>query len=135
MDEPRIVAAIGEAEKRTSGEIRVFISSQETVHALKDAQTQFLRLGMQKTRERNGVLLFVAPRSRAFAVVGDEAVHARCGDGLWQEVAAAMEGHFKANRFTDALLLAVERLGGLLARHFPRRADDENELRDELERG
>lgn len=128
-----IVAAIREAEKKTSGEIRVFISHKEIEEPVKAAQEHFLRLGMQKTRERNGVLIFVAPQSHRFAVIGDEAVHQRCGDPFWIELAAEMSGHFKEGHFNRGLIHAIAKAGDLLARHFPHRPDDKNELSDEVE--
>ena len=128
-----IVAAIREAEKKTSGEIRVFISRQAIEAPVTAAQAHFVRLGMGKTRERNAVLLFVAPRTRKFAVIGDLGVHARCGDEFWQQLAAEVTGHFKSGDFTQGIVHAVRKAGDLLARHFPCRPDDQNELSDEVE--
>ena len=87
---------------------------------------------MEKTRERNAVLIFVAPRTRTFAVIGDAGVHAKCGDGFWQEVAKAMAGHFRKSEFTAGIILGVKQAGALLAQHFPRRPDDRNELSDQV---
>ncbi len=128
----RLHAAIQEAEQKTSGEIRVLISHRSAPDPVAAAQEAFLRLGMQQTKERNAVLLFVAPRSRTFAVIGDQAVHARCGDGSWRELAAAMTGYFKRGEFTDGLIHGVARAGELLAAHFPRAPDDRNELPDDV---
>jgi uncharacterized membrane protein len=127
-----IVAAIREAELHTSGEIRVFISHKPIEEPVAAAQAAFLHLGMDRTREHNGVLIFVAPRTRQFAVIGDAGIHARCGDSFWQELAAAMTDHFRKSEFTPALLHGVKRAGELLAQHFPRRPDDRNELPDRI---
>src|SRR5215475_7097558 len=94
LSNEQIVGAIREAESKTSGEIRVFISRKEVRDPISAAKEHFAELGMEKTRERNGVLIFVAPRVHKFAVIGDEGVHARCGDAFWQETAAEMSGHF-----------------------------------------
>jgi uncharacterized membrane protein len=128
-----IVAAIGEAEQKTSGEIRVFISHKPVEAPVTVTQEHFLRLGMDKTRERNAVLIFVAPRSHKFAVIGDTAVHERCGDGFWRQLTAEMTTHFRDSHYNRALLLAVKKAGDLLAEHFPRRPDDQNELPDQVE--
>ncbi len=128
-----IVAAIRDAEKKTSGEVRVFISHKETEDPVAAAQGHFLRMGMQNTRERNGVLIFVAPRSRRFAIVGDEGIHRRCGDPFWNELASEISGHFKEGHFSRGLLHAISKAGALLARHFPHPPDDKNELSDEVE--
>lgn len=132
LNKPRVVAAIAAAELRTSGEIRVFFSRHQTDDAVAAAKAHFERLGMTATAARNGVMIFVAPRSRAFAVIGDTAVHEKCGDAFWTELAAAMAEHFKRGDFTSGLVHGIERAGALLAEHFPRADDDVNELPDDI---
>ena len=133
LDHDRIVAAITAAEANTSGEIRVFVHRGELkTEALEYAQKKFAKLGMQKTKERNGVLIFIAPRAQKFAVVGDEGVHAKCGDVFWQQLVDTMRGHFQSENFTDALLHAIRETGNLLAAHFPRQSSDANELSDQI---
>ena len=92
---------------------------------------------MTATRERNGVLIFVAPRAQKFAVIGDEGIHQRCGDAFWQQLVAVDAGtHFQAENFTDAVVHAIDQTGELLsAQHFPRRPDDRNELPNTVEEG
>jgi uncharacterized membrane protein len=128
----RIHAAIHDAEQKTSGEIRVMVSHKAAADPVATAQDAFLRLGMQATKHRNAVLIFVAPRSRTFAVVGDEAVHAKCGDAFWRDLTKAMTEHFKRGAFTDGLLHGISRAADLLAVHFPRDPDDRNELADDV---
>jgi uncharacterized membrane protein len=136
IDHSRIQQAIAAAERLTSGEIRVVLYPRGVDDALATAQQEFLRLGMTHTRERNAVLVLVAPESHTFAVVGDQGVHARCGPHFWQDVAAHMEADFRAGKFTDGIVGAVKRTGDLLAAHFPRSPDDRNELPDDVvERG
>lgn len=130
LDHPRLEAAIAAAEARTSGEIRVVVHRRAIDDAVSFAQAEFLRLGMAKTRERNAVLLFVAPVSQAFAIIGDEGVHQKCGQTFWSELAAAMQDSFRRADYTGALVEGIERAGQLLAEHFPRRPDDTNELPD-----
>ncbi len=128
----RIHAVIHEAEARTSGEIRVMVSHRRAPDPVGAARQAFVRLGMARTQRRNAVLIFVAPRSRTFAVVGDEAVHAKCGDEFWRELAAAMTGYFKRGAFSDGIVHGVARAGELLAAHFPREPGDRNELPDDV---
>ena len=59
-----------------------------------ETQREFVRLGMADSPQHNGVLIFVAPRSHKFAVIGDKAVHEKCGDEFWQKLAEAMGGYF-----------------------------------------
>jgi uncharacterized membrane protein len=127
-----IVAAIHAAEQKTSGEIRVFISHKKPKDAVAVAQKVFMKLGMTRTRQRNGVLIFVAPRAHKFAVIGDEGVHKRCGDEFWSAMAAEMTGYFKKSEFTQGILHGVRKAGGLLAEHFPHRPGDHNELPDSV---
>jgi len=133
IEHQRVVAAIAAAELRTSGEIRVVVAREKAEEPVKAAQREFERLGMTKTAARNGVLIFFAPRSHTFAIIGDSGVHEKCGDTFWQDVAAAMEQQFKAGQFTDGLVTGIERAGVLLSRHFPRSPDDRNELPNAVE--
>lgn len=134
VDDARVVAAIVAAEQRTSGEIRVLVSRQKTDEPVAAAQKHFERLGMTNTAARNGVLIFVAPAGKTFAVIGDRGVHEKCGEAFWAGVAGAMTEHFKRGQFTEGLVLGIERAGALLAEHFPRQPDDRNEQPDGVER-
>jgi uncharacterized membrane protein len=132
----RIVQAIHHAEAKTSGEIRVYIQRGKlTTDPLVAAQQRFHRLGMQNTRERNAVLIFVAPRMHQFAVVGDEAIHQKCGEALWQSIVGKMREHFRNERFSDAIVDAIHDVGAVLAEHFPRQGGDANELRNDVIEG
>jgi uncharacterized membrane protein len=130
IDHDRIVSAIAAAEKRTSGDIRVFISRRKTSDALHAAGLCFTRLKMNRTPLRNAVLIFVAPVSHQFAVVGDTGVHGKCGDDFWREVVEGMESSLRRGDFTEALVHGVEKVGTLLAAHFPPNPDGRNNLPD-----
>ena len=133
LEHDRIARAIATAEATTSGEIRVFIQRGNVADAVSDARDQFERLGMTQTRERNAVLVFVAPRAQKFAVIGDRGVYEKCGQPFWEALTQAMRPHFQAQHFTDAIVHAVREAGSLLAQHFPRRPDDRNELPNAVE--
>ena len=135
LEDARIVEAIREAETRSSGEIRVFVSDAVVEDPVAAARVQFERTGMHATAQRNGVLIFVAPRSRNFAIVGDDGVHARCGQSFWTDVADAMARHFALDHPTEAIVLGIRKAGELLSSHFPCRPDDRNELPNEVIRG
>ena len=136
LDHDRIIEAIRGAESKTSGEIRVYIQRGkfETDPVLL-AQKKFQRLGMYKTRERNAVLIFVAPRAHKFAVVGDQAIHEKCGEQFWQHVVDGMRVHFQNEKFSHALTEAINEVGRVLAAHFPRTSANANELPDEIIEG
>jgi uncharacterized membrane protein len=120
----RVLEAIRRAEASTSGEIRVLIARHRAADPVAAAQSYFNRLGMAHSPHRNGVLIFVAPRSRRFAVIGDSAVHEKCGDAFWAELATAMGDHFRRGDFTAGVVHGIERAGEMLARTFPRSKED-----------
>jgi uncharacterized membrane protein len=133
LEHDRIIQAIHAAESKTSGEIRVLIERGKLKSdPLEAAQSKFHRLGMHKTRERNAVLIFVAPRVHKFAIVGDNAIHEKCGDEFWQRVVTAMHHCFRQNKFTEGLGGAITIIGDMLGQHFPRSPADTNELPDEV---
>ena len=135
LEHDRIVDAIREAESKTAGEIRVFIQRGKLdVDPLIAAQKKFHKLGMQKTSERNAILIFVAPRAHKFAVVGDKAVHEKCGEHFWTRLVESLREHFRNERFSHALVEAIEEAGKALAEHFPRRSTS-TELSDEVIEG
>lgn len=135
LEHARIAEAIADAESKTSGEIRVFIQRGELADAYDEARKQFEKLGMTKTRERNAVLIFVAPRAQKFAVLGDVGIHERCGKEFWETVVGAMREDFRAENFTNAIVHAIEQTGVALGQYFPRQTDDRNELPDAVEEG
>jgi uncharacterized membrane protein len=132
LDEARIVAAIADAERRTSGEIRVYISHRAHADALAFAQKRFQQLGMTRTRQRNAVLLYLAPRTRQFAIIGDSGVHSTCGVAFWQDVSAKLGAALRQGDYTAAVIQAVGQIGALLVAHYPRAAGDVNELSDAI---
>lgn len=134
LDEQRVVDAIASAEKQSSGEIRVYVSHKERHDALAFAKKRFVELGMTQTRERNGVLIYIVPRTRQVAVLGDTAINEKCGDAFWAEIVRGMSAHFKEGQFTEALIAAIRDVGAVLAKHFPPQSGDENQLSDSIVR-
>lgn len=133
LEHDRIVQAIRDAESKTSGEIRVFIQRGEVKdEPLIAAQKRFHRLGLHKNAHHNDVLIWVAPRVHKFAVVGDEAIHQKCGDDLWQRLIDKMREHFRNEKFTDALIDAIGDIGDALGTHFPRRSTSPGGAPDEI---
>jgi uncharacterized membrane protein len=132
LDSDRIVAAIADAEKQSSGEIRVHVTQRKPDNLEERARRRFELLGMTRTAERNGVLFYVAPNLRRFQILGDSGIHEKCGDDFWKETSAGMEEHFRRGDFTEGLLHGIARAGAILAEHFPRTDADTNELPDEV---
>jgi len=135
LEHDQIVQAIRHAESNTSGEIRVYIQRGKLdVDPLIAAQKKFHRLGMNKTPEHNAVLIFVAPRAHKFAVVGDKAIHQKCGEQFWQRLVDGMREHFRSEKFSHALVDAIEEAGRALVAHFPKRPTS-TKLSDEIVEG
>ncbi|HYE32285.1 MAG TPA: TPM domain-containing protein [Methylomirabilota bacterium] len=134
IDDNQVSAAIAAAERTTSGEIRVFVSENAAPDPVAEAKTQFMKLGMEKTSQRNAVLLFFAPQSQTYAIVGDAGVDHLCGQEFWLEVTSQMRPLLHAGNYTEAIVHAVRMVGETLARNFPRRPDDQNELPDDVAR-
>jgi uncharacterized membrane protein len=132
VDHDRVIAAIREAESRTSGQIRVHVTRRKPGDLEAAARVRFAKLGMEKTAQRNGVLFYICPNVRRFQILGDTGVHEKCGDDFWKEVAGAMEEQFRRGHFTDGLVAGIAAVGDVLSRHFPKRPGAANELPDEV---
>jgi uncharacterized membrane protein len=134
LDAERIERAIAEAERMTSGEIRVSVAPLFWGSIERAARRAFERLKMHETRERNGVLFFIVPARRKFYVLGDAGIHAKVGEDFWHAVAAVMAMHFQRGNFTEGLLRGIATLAERLAEHFPHRgADDRDELSNKVD--
>lgn len=127
--------AIANAERRTSGEIRVHIESRCKEDVMDHAAAMFAELHMHETAARNGVLVYLATVDRKFAIIGDAGINVRVGDDFWQTAYDHALPHLKAGRWTQGLISAISEAGEALAQHFPYQTDDVNELSDEISFG
>jgi uncharacterized membrane protein len=136
VDAGRVKEAIREAERLTSGEIRVSVAPFFWGSVRRVAERAFERLNMHRTKERNGILFFIVPSRKRFVVLGDEGIHARVGQDFWESLAAHMSGHFREGEFTEGLVHGIREAGEKLAAHFPYdAATDVNELPDDIDFG
>jgi uncharacterized membrane protein len=133
-EKKKVVEAIQKAEQRTSGEVRVFIESRcRYVDAIDRAAELFFQLGMDKTEERNGTLVYVAVKDRQAAVFGDEGIHQRVGQKYWEDEVNKMMVCFKQANLADGLIQCVTDIGETLYKNFPyNRETDKNELPDDI---
>ena len=129
-----IAEAIQAAERNTSGEIRAMIlprcDADLTGRFYDQAVREFERQGMTKTRDKTGVLILLVLEERGFAIVGDTGIHAKLGDAYWILLAEELEAYFRIGDYVRGLIAAVTVVGCDLTRHFPRKADDRDELPD-----
>jgi uncharacterized membrane protein len=135
-----ISRAITDAEATTTAEIRVHLDRRvphgrfwTKGHPLKRARALFTWLGMHRTRERNGVLIYLAVEDRKLAIVGDDGIHARVGDTYWERVRDVMVEDLRGRSPVDGVVKAVHDLGRVLQQHFPRRGEKPNELSNEVD--
>jgi uncharacterized membrane protein len=135
VDAERVQKAIRQAEEKTSGQIRVSVSTLHWGDPRRAAEKAFERLGMRATRRRNGILFFIVPARRRFVVLGDEGIHARVGQAFWHDVVAAVGERFRKGDFTDGIVHGIETVGKELAAHFPPDAEGRNELPDDVDFG
>ena len=134
LDPDRVMAAIREVEAACSAEIRVSVSGALWGDPRKRAEKAFVRLGMAKTEHRNGVLIYLMPHRRRFAVLGDAGIHAAVGQAFWESIAAALSERFKAGDFTGGLEHGIAEVGLRLAKHFPAgEGGNPNELPDQID--
>ncbi len=132
-----ISSVIAEIEKKTAGEIRVVLRHHRhlterrlSLHEL--AFKEFTRLGMQKTKHRSGILIFLLVSERKFQIIADEGIHKKVEDGTWEGVASAMSSHFRERNFRKGVIEALRSVGDILARHCPPTPGDVNELPNEV---
>lgn len=129
-----ICQAITEAEKKTSGEIRVFIEGHcPHGNPLNRAQEVFAQLNMEKTEARNGVLVYLAMKDHRIAVFGDEGIHSRVGQEWWQQEVNTAIARFREHQFVPGLVNMIHDIGDALRTHFPfDEKGDRNELPNDI---
>lgn len=130
-----IEAAIAEAEKGTSGEIRVHAESTCSIDVLDRAAWMFKQLAMHKTELRNGVLIYIALADHKFAIVGDAGINNFTGPGFWDEVKESMRTEFSEGRLAEGLAKGVSMVGEKLKTFYPVQQNDVNELSNSMSFG
>ena len=123
---------IRRAEERTSGEIRVHLDCCAQKSALEKAKQVFAKLGMAKTRHRNGVLIYLATDHKKFAILGDEGIHRVVPDDYWETVKNTMQERFREGKMCEGICLGVREIGEKLKAYFPFEKGDINELPDQI---
>ncbi len=131
-EEKNIINAITEAEKETSGEIRLHIESKCAKDVLERAKEVFEDLKMHNTRHRNGVLVYIATEDKKMAIYGDEGIHDHVGQSFWDDTMKIMADHFKSGKFETGIIEVVTQIGHKLKSRFPHQEDDVNELKNDI---
>src|SRR5690606_39642683 len=134
-EEAEVIEAIVEAERNTSGEIRIHLEASTKLDPYKRAQELFHLLKMDNTKEDNGVLIYVAVEDKKFTICGDKGIHKAVPDGFWDSTKDMIQSHFKKGQFKEGLVAGILKAGQELKAHFPWQQDDINELSDEISKG
>jgi uncharacterized membrane protein len=133
LQKKQIVTAIRHAENKTSGEIRVHLSySKNEEVSVSHAQAQFEKLKMHLTKDRNGILLYINPVMRKFALYGDVGIHTKLSPDYWENLKNSLRTKIQETNLVSGIMLAVEELGHQLKDHFPFEKQDQNELKDDV---
>lgn len=131
-EKKQITDAIAEAEKNTSGEIRLHMESRCTIDVLDRAAYVFEKLKMHQTAQRNGVLFYLAVNDRKFAILGDAGINQVVPANFWDDIKTTMLESFKSGKFVEGLSRGIKMAGEHLKINFPHQDDDINELSDEI---
>ena len=132
QEQELISAAIEEAEKLTSGEIRIAIDKHCEGEALEKATSYFSKLGMDKTSAHNGVLIYLAYEDHKFAIIGDSGINKVVPADFWETTKVAMRAHFASGNIAEGIIAAIHLAGEKLAIFFPSKHDDINELPNDI---
>ena len=134
-EEQEIIEAIREAERDTSGEIRVHLEDGTGTDPMERAKVLFHELKMDNTRDANGVLIYIAVRDHRFAICGDRELCKVVPEGFWDTTRDEIQKHFKEHHFKEGIIAGVLSAGEKLRAHFPWDPDAANELTDEISKG
>lgn len=131
-EQQSLIDAIVQAELHTSGEIRLHLENFCFGSEVKAAQKVFRKLNMHQTRERNGVLIYIATLSRKVAIIGDQGIHEKLGTEYWENLVQQLITKFKENKKAEALAECIKDCGSQLGKFFPLSSDDKNELSNSI---
>ena len=134
-EEQEIIDAIVEAERNTSGEIRVHIEATTKIDHFSRAQQLFHFLKMDNTKEGNGVLIYVAVDDKKFVIYGDTGIDKVVPKGFWESTKNVMAFHFQKGNFKQGVVEGILLAGKELEAHFPWNHNDTNELTDAISKG
>lgn len=132
QDQELIANAISEAEKATSGEIRIAVEKHCKSDPFERATTYFSKLDMDKTAKHNGVLIYLAYDDHKFAIIGDSGINKLVPPDFWETTQTAMKAHFAGGNIVQGIIAGVVLAGEKLALYFPFEGGDINELPNEI---
>lgn len=131
----QIKLSIQKAEKNTSGEIKVHIEKHCKTEVIARAVELFQQLELQKTEQRNAVLIYIAIQDKAFAIIGDDGINQKVPANFWDSTKELMLHNFKQQKIVEGITAGIEMAGKQLKTFFPYSQDDKNELSDDISFG
>ena len=134
-EEQDIIEAIRDAEKNTSGEIRIHIEHTSKIDAFDRAMEVFHYLKMDETKLQNGVLIYVAVEDKTFVIYGDKGINDVVSNDFWDSTKDVIQSYFKTGDFSQGLIEGVLKAGEALKTYFPVEDNDINELSNEISKG
>jgi hypothetical protein len=133
----RVEAAVAQSERQHRGELRFAVEGGLDPRVLLKGMTSrqravevFSQLRVWDTEENSGVLIYVQLIDRDIEIVADRGINARVAQAEWDAICTRMESEFRDGRFEAGALSAIDEITALLARHFPAREANPNELSD-----
>lgn len=124
--------AVETAERFTSGEIRVCVEKTCSEPVLDRAANYFKKLGMDKTAQHNGVLIYIAEQDHKFAIIGDSGINRMVPENFWDSTKDAMLSHFKKGQLAEGIVAGIGLAGEQLKTFFPSLEGDINELPNDV---
>jgi uncharacterized membrane protein len=136
----RITNTIRHYEKFTAGEISVSIKEKTPFSLTKKttkeiAEAEFFRLGLDKTRDKTGILILLLLKEKSFYILADAGINEKVESHTWDKIKDNMQEMFAKGEFSRGIISAVEQTGKILAEYFPVKPDDKNELPDRVNIG
>jgi uncharacterized membrane protein len=131
-EEQEVIDAIREAERNTSGEIKVHLESSSKKDPLDRATEVFKTLEMNNTELRNGVLIYIAVKDRTMAIIGDQGIDKVVPEGFWNDSKDRILHGFSSGNFKQGLIDGVLVSGNALRKYFPYQEGDINEISDDI---
>jgi len=132
QEQELVSKAIADAEKATSGEIRIAIDKHCKGDAFDQATSYFEKLGMDKTSQHNGVLIYLAYEDHKFAIIGDRGINRVVPPDFWETTKNKMRDHFASGNLLEGLITGIRLAGEKLATFFPYENGDINELPNDI---
>lgn len=133
----QIAAKISEVEKQTIGEVRVSVHKTRSMKnrnlsIYNLAVHNFYELGMEKTKDKTGVLIYLLLSDKKFQIIGDEGINKKVSKEFWDIIAMKVGEYFRKNKFVEGICFAIEEVGKVLKKEFPMKAGDTNELSNDV---